>query len=314
MNTNRDIFKQDYYLSDGGIETWLIYQKQVQLNHFASFELLNHAEGVSILQEYYQPFLELAAKNDLGFVLETPTWRANQDWGKTLGYSSNQLARINKNAVFFLRNMIEQMGYTSDRHVISGNIGPREDGYFVDTVMSAEEAKVYHQPQIQSFAYADADVITALTMTNSKEAIGVVNAAKYFGIPVVVSFTVETDGRLPSGETLAGAIQEVDLQTSWYASHYMINCAHPYHFRDVLKEGGYWKSRIKGIRANASCKSHAELDALESLDAGDKEQLARDYRELAELLPNLRVIGGCCGTDHGHMEQICSLFFRALAT
>ena len=214
---------------------------------------------------------------------------------------------------FFMRSLIDKLGYSSDRYVVSGNVGPRADGYVLDQVMTPDEAKVYHQKQIQSLAYADADVITALTMTNSNEAIGVVNAAKYFGIPVVISFTVETDGRLPSGELLADAIQEVDLQTSWYACHYMINCAHPYHFRDVLKGAGYWKRRIKGIRANASCKSHEELDASESLDAGDKKQLACDYRELAELLPELRVIGGCCGTDHGHMEQICSHFFRALA-
>ncbi len=315
MSNSQDLFDKRYYLTDGGLETTLVYHLGIELNHFAAFELLNNAEGKKVLEDYFQDYLEIALKNGLDFILETATWRANADWGQQLGYSLKQLSDINKASVYFLRNLMQQRQYRPINYLISGCIGPRGDGYTPGALMGPEEAKAYHQTQIQDFAYADADLVTAMTINYSDEAIGIINAAKYFGIPVVISFTVETDGRLPSGEPLGQSIQKVDEATIGYASHYMINCAHPSHFIQVLQEAeGYWTRRIRGIRANASCKSHEELDNSETLDVGDKDELAKGYQALHKLLPNLKVIGGCCGTDHSHMEQICKVLFRALVT
>ena len=226
-----------------------------------------------------------------------------------MGYTKSQLFDINKNSVSFLRNLVTESGNDHDRLLYSGNIGPRGDGYAHNTYMTASEAKDYHLPQIQALALGDVDVITAITINYVEEAIGITEAARSLGVPVVISFTTETDGNLPSGEYLSEAISKVDLLTEDYVSYYMINCAHPEHFIHLFDEDRSWKHRIQGIRANASNKSHQELDECTTLDAGDKYSLSRDYIALRELLPALRIIGGCCGTDHTHLEEICNLLF-----
>ncbi|GJM29891.1 MAG: homocysteine S-methyltransferase [Cyclobacteriaceae bacterium] len=305
-----NIFNKQYYLTDGGMETTLVYHQGIELNHFAAFELLNTDDGRKILLDYYQTYVDIAAKRGIDFILETPTWRAHSDWAPVLGYSTAQLSEINQHSVYFLRQFIEQQSYPSDRFLISGCLGPRGDGYIPGTMMSTTAAKEYHRAQIQDFAYADVDVVTAMTINYSQEASGIVMAAQQFGVPVVISFTVETNGILPSGEKLSEAIQRVDVQTDGYAQHYMINCAHPSHFAPVLEQAeGDWINRIQGIRANASCKSHEELDNSETLDTGNIYELAEGYLKLRELLPNLKVIGGCCGTDHSHLNQISEVLF-----
>ena len=192
--------------------------------------------------------------------------------------------------------------------LISGAIGPRGDGYNAEELLSPAVAEEYHAAQIASLADAGADLVTVLTMTHAGEAIGLVRAAGAVGIPVVVSFTVETDGRLPSGQALGEAIEEVDAATDNAAAYFMVNCAHPTHFEDVLceGEGEPWLGRIVGVRANASTMSHAELDEAEDLDDGDPADLAERYGSLATLLPALRVVGGCCGTDHRHVAAVSS--------
>ena len=307
------VFNQDMYLSDGGLETTLIFHKGITLNYFAAFELLRHDEGKKALEEYYRPYLLLAEKYQLGFILESPTWRASCDWAVKLGYTHDELFALNKQSIKFMRELAQPFGKTVWPIIVSGNIGPRGDGYKADNRMTGEQAKVYHMEQVKAFALADADLVSAVTITYSDEAIGIVNAASSFGLPVVISFTVETDGRLPSGETLHQAIERTDRETESYAEHYMINCAHPQHFLHSFQPPGDWLNRILGIRANASVKSHAELDESDTLDAGDKCLLANGYNQLFDLLPSLKVIGGCCGTDHSHLEEICQALEGRLA-
>ena len=305
MKALNQVFREKSYLTDGGLETTLIFHKNISLNYFAAFELLRNEEGRKALEEYYKPYLSLAEKYQLGFVIESPTWRSNADWGFKLGYTHDELFALNKQSINFIREIAEP--FASLAHVVvSGNIGPRGDGYRADFLMTSEQAKCYHADQVKAFAMADADVVTAATITYSNEAIGIVNAARSFGLPVVISFTVETDGKLPGGESLKEAVEKVDAETDHYAEHFMVNCAHPQHFMNEFHGNGYWKSRIGGIRANASLKSHAELDESTVLDTGDKCLLASGYAKLFTLLPSIKVIGGCCGTDHSHLEEICS--------
>ena len=193
--------------------------------------------------------------------------------------------------------------------VLNGVLGPRGDGYRADARMSADEAQGYHAAQIEAFRDGEADMISAITMTYPEEAVGIARAAKAAGLPAAISFTVETDGRLPSGDTLQAAIEQVDRATANAPAYYMINCAHPLHFEDALAageaSGDPWVHRIRGIRANASTMSHAELDAMTELDSGDPADLGRRYRALRRRLPGVCVMGGCCGTDHRHIAAIC---------
>jgi S-methylmethionine-dependent homocysteine/selenocysteine methylase len=249
----------------------------------------------------------IAARHDVGIVLDTPTWRANPDWGARLGYSAEALDDVNRRGVALL----EEVRVDAEEDVemlISGCIGPRGDGYVVSDAMSPDEAQAYHSAQVTTFASTSADLVSALTLNDADEAVGIARAAAEAGIPSVISFTVETDGRLPSGQELRDAVAQVDKATDGAPAYFMVNCAHPTHFESVLAEGGL--ERVVGLRANASTKSHAELDEAEELDQGDPGDLAERYRRLRPLMPNLTVVGGCCGTDERHIEAICSSWPR----
>ncbi|MEX2617555.1 MAG: homocysteine S-methyltransferase family protein [Alphaproteobacteria bacterium] len=182
-------------------------------------------------------------------------------------------------------------------------IGPRDDAYTPEAAVAADEAEAYHARQVNWLADTEVDMVTALTFTQSNEAIGLVRAASAVGLPAVVSFTVETDGRLPTGQPLGEAIEQVDEESQSGAAYFMINCAHPDHFMPVLKNGD-WARRIRGIRCNASRKSHAELDESETLDRGNPEELGAQYKAIRAKMPWLNVFGGCCGSDVHHITQV----------
>ena len=294
----------DTFLTDGGIETTLIFEDGLELPDFAAFVLLADPDGRDALTRYFDSYAAIAVRDRVGIVLETATWRANADWGARVGYSIEALAAANQAAVQLLVAARSRHETSSTPVVISGCIGPRGDGYQVGEAMSVAEARTYHALQARAFAASDADLVTAITMTYVEEAIGVSEAARAAAMPVVIAFTVETDGRLPSGQPLGDAIDAVDASTRSYPAYYMVNCAHPTHFRHLFDGSPVWASRLGGVRANASTLSHAELDEAETLDSGDPVELARQYRELRILLPQLRVLGGCCGTDHRHIEAI----------
>jgi S-methylmethionine-dependent homocysteine/selenocysteine methylase len=292
------------FLMDGGLETTLIFHDGFDLPHFAAFHLMRERNGRAALSKYYERYIAIAKAEGTGFILEAPTWRASTDWGDKLGYSRDDIAAVNRDAIRFmldLRDIHESAGTTM---VVSGCVGPRGDGYDPSQVMTVQEAETYHTHQISAFAEAGADMMTAMTMTNSNEAVGIANAAAKVGLPVAISFTLETDGRLPTGQTLARSIEEVDAATVRGPAYYMINCAHPTHFESTLSSTDGWTKRIQGIRANASRRSHQELDNAPDLDSGDTVELGGQYRDLLRRHPQINVLGGCCGTDHRHIECI----------
>ena len=290
------------FLIDAGLETCLIFRDGFELPSFASFVLLDDVRGRAGLDAYYRGFLDIAAASGAGFVLDSPTWRANPDWGAALGYDRARLGAANHAAIAQLAELRDDYA-GAGTVVVNGCIGPRGDGYDPGKLMTADEARDYHRWQVAQLAEAGADMVTALTMTNLEEAEGIVAAAREVGIPAVVSFTVETDGRLPTGMALAEAVARIEDRHGDAVAYYMVNCAHPSHFADALDDE-LLRARVAGIRANASRMSHAELDEAEVLDDGNPQELAENYRGLIEALPNLCVLGGCCGTDHRHVTAI----------
>ncbi|OAI57319.1 homocysteine methyltransferase [Verrucomicrobiaceae bacterium SCGC AG-212-N21] len=308
MKTHRRQLPQlngQLFLSDGGLETTLIFHEGMDLPYFAAFDLLKQQAGTRVLRQYFTRYAELAEECGVGAVLESPTWRANPDWAAKLGYNAGSLAEANRRGIELLEEIREASGAPLESIVISGNLGPRGDGYRAETRMTAHRARDYHAPQVEVFADTAADMVAAFTMNYVEEAIGITLAAQQADMPVAISFTVETDGRLPSGQTLKEAIERTDDATAGEPVYYMINCAHPSHFENVLRTDGAWRDRIRGVRANASKRSHAELDTCPDLDAGNPSELGDDYRLLRRLLPQLSVLGGCCGTDDRHVAAIC---------
>jgi S-methylmethionine-dependent homocysteine/selenocysteine methylase len=292
----------NFFLTDGGIETYLIFQKGIDLSDFAAFPLLKSPAGRAVLRDYFRNYAELARRYQCGLILESPTWRANPDWAKRLAYSKAELAEANVQAIDLLRSLREEYESEQLPVVLSGCIGPRGDGYQPANLMSAEQAQAYHSEQIETFAKTEADLVTAITMNYVEEALGIARAAAAARMPAAIAFTVETDGRLPTGQTLREAVESVDAATGRSPVYYMVNCAHPTHFAPVLSTAEPWLERIWGLRANASAKSHAELNESANLDEGSPEEFGRQHRELFDKLKSLRVFGGCCGTDHRHVE------------
>ncbi len=294
----------DLFLTDGGIETTLVFHDGLDLPEFAAFYLLKNEEGFEALRRYFCTYASIAKKYHVGFVLESPTWRASSDWGTKLGYSAEELVEKNQQAIELLDDVRTEYEDENTKMVISGCVGPRGDGYNPSAFMTEEEAARYHAAQIETFSNTNADMVTAITMSYLEEAVGITRAAKVSGMPVVISFTAETDGKLPSGQTLKDAIQKVDEATTNYPAYYMINCAHPTHFEGAFTANETWLQRIRGLRANASTLSHSELDEAEDLDDGNPTELGGQYETLRNILSNLNVLGGCCGTDHRHIEEI----------
>lgn len=291
-------------ITDGGLETSLIFHDGIDLPLFAAFKALETDAGIAAMDAYMARFARIAVDAMRGFIMDTPTWRASARWAAELGMTQADLRAVHREVICSLTGLRDQYETAQCPFVINGVIGPQDDGYAPTRVMSAAQAETYHAAQVDWFDEFGADMVSAITMTYVDEAIGIASAAKTLGIPVSIAFTVETNGQLPSGETLAEAIHAVDEATDAYPAYFMINCAHPDHFAHVLE--GDWTSRIMGLRANASRMSHAELDASDTLDDGDPNELGALYAGLLPQLPNLTVMGGCCGTDHRHVAAICA--------
>jgi homocysteine S-methyltransferase len=287
--------------TDGGMETTLLYRDGFELPCFASFPLLDSEAGRAALARYYEPYLAFARGRGIGFVLEAATWRASPGWGRQLGYSPDALADLNRRAVGFVEAIRDREEEPGRPFPISAAIGPERDAYDPETHPSVDEAERYHAWQLGILAGTAADVATALTLSHVEEAVGIARAATAAGLPVAISFTVETDGRLPSGQPLAEALEEVDADESSSVAYFMVNCAHPTHLLPVLEADGPW-ARVRGLRANASARSHAELDEADTLDQGDPRDFARLHGALRALLTDITVLGGCCGTDYRHVS------------
>lgn len=302
------------FLTDGGLETTLIFHRGVELPDFASFHLLRSPGGEELVRDYFRAYGDIARRHGTGLILDTLTWRASTDWVSRRGLSPADFVEIHQRAVQVLADLREEFAPVPT--VISGCIGPRGDGYVPGAMMSVRHAEAYHQPQVDALADTEADMLCAMTLNYAEEAIGITHAARRAGMPIAISFTVETDGRLPTGQTLGSAIQVVDAATRGYPAYYMVNCAHPTHFAHLLDPREPWVSRVRGLRANASCMSHAELNDSAVLDTGNPEELGAAYAEIKQRLPHITVMGGCCGTDARHVEAIaaaCQPLFAAMA-
>ncbi len=293
------------FLTDGGLETCMIHHHGIELPMFAAFPLVRSPSGRQALRRYFAGFLDVAEALGMGFVLDTVTWRASVAWGARMGWRAEDVDAVNREAVVFARDLAKER---SGRIILNGVIGPQGDARRADHVLSEDEAEDYHGRQITVLAEAGVELVTAMTISSVGEAIGIARAARMAGLPVALSFTLETDGCLRDATTLAQAIEIADEATAGYPSWYGINCAHPEHF--AARMMGDFAGRIGAIRANASRLSHAQLDAAEDLDEGDPLELSQDYVRLRQMAPGLRVLGGCCGTDLRHVAAIGQRFAR----
>jgi homocysteine S-methyltransferase len=293
----------DVFLTDGGVETDLIFNHGIEIREFAAFTLLPIPQGRAALIRYFEGFLDLARERNTGFILDSTTWKAHRHWAKSLGADTGELRAANEESIRFIADLRARYSTNAKPIVLNAVIGPRGDAYRPEAKIETAAAEDYFSEQLGWLAATEADMVSALTFNQASEAAGLARAARAAGMPAVISFTVETNGALPTGQSLRDAIAEVDEATDSFPAYYMVNCAHPDHFSGVLQDDP-WARRLRGVRANASRRSHAELDAAPALDSGNPQELASQYRQLAERLPWLNVFGGCCGSDLRHVTEI----------
>jgi len=296
----------DVFICDGGVETDFIFNRGIPIPEFAGHTLLSTDAGRNALAAYFREFLVLARDLGTGFILDGQTWKAHSHWAKDLGVTSTELREINHQSIAFIAALRDEFQSNAGPIVLNGIVGPKGDGYAPDAMVSTKEAEEYHREQVSWLSETNVDMITATTFTQASEAAGAVTAANKAELPIVVSFTVETDGNLPTGQSLSDAIWFVDKATNKGPAYFMINCAHPDHFQHIITDDD-WARRIHGVRCNASRKSHAELDASDTLDAGDPVELAQQYKEIKKKMPWINIFGGCCGSDLRHVTEIAKV-------
>ncbi|RLL96015.1 hypothetical protein CFD26_105731 [Aspergillus turcosus] len=296
------------FLTECGMETTLVYKDKVHLPCFSSLPLVDTDSGRKLISHYYNSYISIAAANGTGIVLDTRTWRGATPWAKPLALSTDKLLELNRAAVRLAKEARNNAmgGENNIPIVISGTMGPLRDAY-EDTSASItlEDARAGYREQVGVLADAGVDFLGLMTVTNLNEAVAVVELAREVRLPVVVSFSIESDGRLLGGRSLESAIRMVDERTAGYVVYYGVNCAHPLRISAALREVPEdVRGRIGLIKANASLKSHEELDNSETLDRGDIAVYTDGFEGVLPLVPNVKVIGGCCGTDEEHLEAI----------
>jgi S-methylmethionine-dependent homocysteine/selenocysteine methylase len=302
------------FLTPGGIETCLLFEFKWPLREFAAFEVVKDERALARLEdELFFPILQAASEKHYGVFAELMTWRASPSYMAKMGYAESDIEAIHRQAASFARASVQRMLARLPQDafkppvIITADVGPCGDGYFVskDTKKTtAEEFRQYHSKQLRAAKAAGVDMAAAWTCTTPEEAIGIALAAKDVGLLVTTSCTLETDGRLPDGTPLPTFIELVDKATDNYPLFYIANCVHTTHIAPVLeaavRDKAPWLQRFKGLRANASAKSHAELDNSTELDAGNQVELAQQVAALDKAL-NFVVVGGCCGTNASHV-------------
>ena len=284
-----------------GMETEILFRDGIDLPGFASYPLLLNPAHKKLVRNYYCELVDLVREQNNGLILDAATWVANRDRGASLGFSPQDLEELNVEAINLIAEVRAEKGDLPT--VLSAPVGPRGDGYAPADLMTIAEAEAYHSEQIEVLASTEADMVTGYTLCYPEEAAGIVCAAKKFGMPVAIAFTVETDGRLPTGVSVREAIEKVDSETGGGPLYYLINCAHPDHFTRIFNREG-WMKRLRGVVANASRCSHAELDEAEALDEGDPDELGILVGGLRSHYPHFNILGGCCGSNLRHMKRI----------
>ena len=292
-----------FFLTDGGIETEIMYKWGFELPHFAMYPLLDNPDAMAAMRGMYRRYLDVAARHRLSALMGGLDYRASSDWGALLGYSREALAEANFRSIAFLRELADEYVADIPQILIAGYIGPRGDAYRINRTITAAEAEDYHAVQLATLKAADVDLAWALTFNNTPEAIGVARAAARIGVPLAISFTLNSASRLSSGPSLAQAVETVEAETGGTPAFYSLNCSHPVEFEPALTAGD-WIGRVRGFRPNASKMDKIALCKLGHLEEGDPVELGRLMGALARRYPHMDVWGGCCGTGDVHLDQI----------
>lgn len=291
------------YITEGGIETEILYKWGFELPEFSMYPLLDNADAMKTIHAMFDRVFAAAAAHDAGIVLAGLDYRASPDWAEKIGYSRDQLDAFIHRNIAFLKGRREAHADRVRDVYIAATCGPRGDAYGTGGTITEDEAEAYHAFQIAASKAAGADLVIGITFNNIPESIGFVRAAQDVGIPVGISLTLTPEGVMRSGPSLQQAVEEIDAATDGAAAWFGTNCAHPVEFEPALN-GGAWTDRLRYVRPNASKMDKIALCKLGHLEDGDPEELGGQMADLKRRFPQADILGGCCGTDERHLGEI----------
>ncbi|PTU32273.1 homocysteine S-methyltransferase family protein [Stenotrophobium rhamnosiphilum] len=292
------------YMTEGGQETEIMFKFGHDLPQFAMYSLLDKPQALAELKAMYCRYLDASAKHGFVALMGGLDYRASPDWGSLLGYSREALAETQHRCIDFLRDVAKP--YVDQLPGISyvGIVGPRGDAYSLNQTITAESAEDYHSVQLETLSKAGVDLVSAMTFNNIPEAVGLSRAAARVGLPLALSFTLDSTCCLKSGPSLKEAIEAVDTQAGdAKPTFYGINCSHPFEFEPAI-EPGAWFQRVRSLRPNAAKMDKISLCQLGHLEEGDPKELGELMGDIAKRYPHIDIWGGCCGTWETHLDEI----------
>ncbi len=308
MTFNDAVNFYPHIITEGSIIERLKREFTYPLDDALSNALMIYDEvGKPLLEKIYREYLDIAESSDLPIMLLTPTWRTNSDRTKI---ADIDMKTINTDAFLFVDTIRKSYGNFSEKIFIGGLTGCRGDAYKPEEALSENEAYHFHKEQMQILADAGVDFLFASTLPALTEAIGIAKAMSETEKDYVISFVIRDNGKLLDGTLLTDAIKIIDDSISTPPLFYLTNCIHPdvlhKSFINLKDEDDIIKKRLFGIQANASSKSPEELDTLENLDADSPANWASGMVDLNKKY-NLKILGGCCGTDARFISSIVAL-------
>ena len=304
MTTFPDQVSGLIYLTEGGQETEVMYRHGFDLPEFAMFPLLDQPDAVEVVRAMYSAVLDTAERHGCAVLLGGLDYRASPDWAGLIGYDPTALAAMQTRAIEFLREVSDPYRDRLPDVRIAGIVGPRGDAYQVNPTITADESEEYHSVQLATLAASGVDLVEAMTFNNVDEAVGLARAASSAGLPLSVSFVLDSDHNLNGGPSLKEAIESVDAAAgSDRPAFYGINCSHPFEFMPAI-ESGEWFKRIRCLRPNAAAADKISLCTLGHLEEGDPVELGSLMGQLAADYPHIDIWGGCCGTWDKHLDHI----------
>lgn len=293
-----------FYLTEGGQETEIMYRHGHKLPDFAMYPLFARPQAMADVRDMYRRYLETAVRHGFVALMGGLDYRASPDWASKLGFDAQALADVQLRCIDLLREFAKPFEPELPDVLIVGIVGPRGDAYSLNRTITAAEAEDYHSTQLATLKRAGVDLVSAMTFNNTEEAIGVARAAAGLGLPLAISFTLDSTSRLKSGPTVRQAITTVDAATGdARPDFYGINCSHPHEFTPAL-EPGDWMQRVRSFRPNAAMMEKQQLCQIGHLVDGDPQELGAQMGALARRYPHIDVWGGCCGTWDAHLDAI----------
>ncbi|MBW2409401.1 MAG: homocysteine S-methyltransferase family protein [Deltaproteobacteria bacterium] len=289
-------------LTEGAVIERLRRDPAVELDpYIANAGLIYDQAGKQAMTRIYRQYIDIASRYRLPMIVSAPTWRASSERINKSAYSGRET--MVKDCADFINRIRQDVSQSADCIYIAGLIACRGDSYEPREALTADKAEAYHRLQAQELAHAGVDFILAATLPAVSEALGIAAALSQCAIPYSLSFVIRSDGRVLDGTPLQAAIEKIDAAVNPGPLFYQINCVHPAIFRKAIEQSEPGFDRLLGLQANTSEKSPEELDGLGYLDTSEPEEFAESMLALHTHF-GLKIIGGCCGTDHRHIEEI----------